>query len=273
MQCKELETVLEQKGLSSLSSEARAHLADCAACQDLLADFSAIVAAAKGIPAESNPPDRIWISLRAQLEAEGIIRDQQPVVIPSAVSWWHGFSQLFRPRALAAVGACLFLILGSIYFVERSNRTNFAKNPPPVQTQVSEAPKSASPAPALTNPVAPAKKQPQQTQVARVAASPKFHPSITILKPSPSENAYLGDSAAVLSQTEDALPSNELANNAAVDVSLRQNLRTLNDFIAECEAHLKQYPQDQLTREYLNMAYQQKAELLNAMMDSGGSEH
>jgi hypothetical protein len=36
---------------------------------------------------------------------------------------------------------------------------------------------------------------------------------------------------------------------------------------------LKQNPQDQLTREYLNMAYQQKAELLTSMLDSGRSEH
>jgi hypothetical protein len=86
-------------------------------------------------------------------------------------------------------------------------------------------------------------------------------------------HAGFGESAALLSQTEDELPPQELANNAAVDASLRENLRTLNEFIAECEARLKQFPQDQLTREYLNMAYQQKAELLTAMMDNGRSEH
>ena len=58
-----------------------------------------------------------------------------------------------------------------------------------------------------------------------------------------------------------------------VDVALRQNLRTLNEFILECETRLKRNPQDQMTREYLNMAYQQKAELLHAMLDSGRSEH
>jgi DNA-directed RNA polymerase specialized sigma subunit len=72
---------------------------------------------------------------------------------------------------------------------------------------------------------------------------------------------------------QDSLPRNEIADNPVVDASLRQNLRTINEFIAECEARLKQNPRDQLTREYLNMAYQQKAELLNAMMDTGRSEH
>jgi hypothetical protein len=121
------------------------------------------------------------------------------------------------------------------------------------------------------NPV-PALKTPLPTRSARVARPPEPRPSTTVLKPSPSETAYLGDSAAVLSQAEDALPSRELADNATVDASLRQNLRTLNEFIAECEARLKQNPRDQLTREYLNMAYQQKAELLAAMMDTGRSE-
>jgi len=54
---------------------------------------------------------------------------------------------------------------------------------------------------------------------------------------------------------------------------MRANLRTLNEFIAECKDRLAENPQDQLTREYLNVAYQQKAELLSAMMDSGRSEH
>ena len=94
-----------------------------------------------------------------------------------------------------------------------------------------------------------------------------------MLRPSPSEEASLGETAAVLDQTERAVPRRGLTNNAAVDAALRQNLRTVNEFIAECEARLKENPRDQLTREYLSMAYQQKADLLNAMMDSGRSEH
>lgn len=273
MQCNELEAVLEQRGLSPLPPDACEHLAACPACQDLLADLSAIVVAAKRIPAEVAPPDRIWISLRAQLEAEGIIRDSQPAAAPVTVPWWAGIAQSFRLRTLAAVGAGLFLVLGSVYLVEHRGPISTAKNPQPAQTQISQTAKTVAPPPVQANPVLAAKNLPQQTQSARVAGPPQPRPSTTILKPSPSESAYLGDSAAVLTQTEDALPSRELANNALVDASLRQNLRTLNEFIAECEARLKQNPQDQLTREYLNMAYQQKAELLAAMMDTGRSEH
>ena len=282
MQCKELETVLELQGLDSLPEEAREHLVGCTSCQDLLADVSALVVAAKRLPAEVDPPDRVWISLRAQLAAEGIIRDAEPVV-SSAAPWWQNFAEFFRLRALAGAAATLFVIVGSIYFVDHRGTSTTTQPPRPVQAPVqtlTQASKASTIEPSVTThpveavkPAVAANTPPRQTESARVSSPPQPRPSSGELLPSPSENAYLGDSAAVLNEAEGALPRRELANNAAVDASLRQNLRTLNDFIAECEARLKQNPQDELTREYLNSAYQQKAELLTAMMDSGRSEH
>jgi len=272
MQCKELEAVLEQEGLSPLPLEARQHLAGCAACQDLLADLSAIAVTAKRIPAEAAPPDRIWVSLRAQLEAEGIIREPQLAGTVATEPWWQGLAQFLRPRVLATVAAALFLVVGSVYVAQHTGSVNSARNAPEVKN--AERAKSITPVPLEESPVAPVKNPASQMRSGRTIApsAPQPRESGPALKPSPSENAYFSDSATVLSQTEDSLPRRQLANNAAVDASLRQNLRTLNEFIAECEARLKQNPQDQLTREYLNMAYQQKAELLTAMMDNGRSE-
>lgn len=278
MQCNELEAVLESDGLSPLPLEAREHLAGCSHCQDLLADFSTIAVAAKSVPSEIAPPDRVWISIRAQLEAEGIIRDTVLVATPSSAPWWNGFAEFFRPRALATAAAALLLVAGSVYLVDHHNSTkpvsiNATAVPQPVPTPSTRASVGApepAPAAAVTNPKTPSK----HTVIAGAApVPPQPLPSSRVLRSSPSEDAYLGDSAAVLAQTEDSLPRTVLTNNAAVDASLRQNLRTLNGFIAECESRLKHNPQDQLTREYLNMAYQQKAELLTAMMDSGRSEH
>jgi hypothetical protein len=62
-----------------------------------------------------------------------------------------------------------------------------------------------------------------------------------------------------------------LASTSPVDASLRDNLQTVDDFIADCERRVKEEPQDDLAREYLANAYQQKAELLSTMMDRGGS--
>jgi len=281
MQCKELEAVLASEGLSPLPPEAREHLSGCTSCQDLLADLSTIVVAAKRIPAEVAPPDRIWTSLRAQLEAEGIIRDVPGPAIPMPSPWWQSFAAFFQPRALATAAAALFLVAGSVYVVEhRNNRTT----PPVVQALPStQAQSDQNPPPAQSTSKTVSQgstlsaSDPSSNKASSARHGAPSRPAIASpdsgLRPSPSENAYLGDSRALLADVQDSLPRNALADNPAVDASLRQNLRTINEFIAECESRLKQNPQDQLTREYLNMAYQQKAELLNAMMDSGRSEH
>jgi hypothetical protein len=63
----------------------------------------------------------------------------------------------------------------------------------------------------------------------------------------------------------------QLAGNSTMDVSLRQNLDIVDKFIVDCEQRVKEQPQDDLTREYLSGAYQQKAELISAMLERGGS--
>jgi hypothetical protein len=271
MQCKELEAVLESENLTDLSSEAREHLAGCPGCQNFVADLTAIVAAAKRIPTEVDPPDRIWLSIRRELQAEGIIQEAEPVVVSAPWLSWQSFAEFFRLRVLATVAAGLLVVIGSAYVVEHRGASNTVQTAQPsaqaVAPAVSQTPKAIAPPPTTTVATNTTSSQP-----ARSTVLPQPRPSTAVLRPSPSEDAYFGDSAAVLSQTEDALPRRRLANNPAVDSALRQNLRTLDDFIAECQSRLRQNPQDVLSREYLNMAYQQKAELLNAMMDSGRSE-
>jgi hypothetical protein len=77
-----------------------------------------------------------------------------------------------------------------------------------------------------------------------------------------------------LSQQEHDLANMQLASTgetSAVDNSLRQNLEQVDEFIADCERRVREVPSDDLAREYLTNAYQQKAQLLSAMMDRGGS--
>lgn len=273
MQCKELEAVLEQEGLSPLPIEAREHLAECTACQNYLADLSAIVVAAKQFPMEAAPPDRIWISLRAQLKADGVITSENPVAVQEPSAWWQGISTFLRPRALALVGTSVLLVAGSYYMVKHSGRAPVANVQKPAVTQ--QAAKPVAPLPQNKPAESVVAKQDDQLPANQISAKngpAKPEDSTLVLKPSPSENAF-GDSAIVLSQTESDVQNMQSAGSLRVDAALRQNLRTLNEFIAECEQHLKQHPQDQLAREYLNSAYQQKAELLAAMIDSGRSEH
>ena len=108
LQCRDIEEVLEQEGLGPLPEAAREHVARCLHCQDYLADLETIVSAAHELPAEVEPPARVWIALRVELEREGIL---QPVTALRGVpgSWWDGFREFFRSRALATftVGALI----------------------------------------------------------------------------------------------------------------------------------------------------------------------
>lgn len=205
MQCKDVEVVLEQEGWTPLPEAAREHVAGCSACQNLVEDLTAIVATAHLLPAEVEPPARVWVSLRVQLEKEGIIK----LATAERSSWWHGFSDLFRSRVLATgvVGAMVIAAVA-------------------LQIQ--------HPAPATE-----------------------------------ARNVY-DDAATVLNVDEANLGPMQLGSSV-VDVSLRQNLDIVDKFIADCEQRVKEEPQDDLSREYLTGAYQQKAELLSAMMERRGS--
>jgi len=268
MRCKELQAVLEEEGLGPLPLEAQEHLAECPDCQDFLADLSAIVTAARQFPAEVNPPDRVWVSLRAQLAAEGIIREEVPVELSAKVPWWQSISQFFQPRMLASVGAGVLVVLAGAYFAKRPAPGGVSLNSVPAQPQIREVAKSDAPPAAKQAPLGAVKSEP--VVVHRVSVPPSPPRKSPDLRPSPSENAFLGEAALALNRTENDLPG---PGNAMADAAMRANLRTLNEFIAECKDRLAENPQDQLTREYLNVAYQQKAELLSAMMDSGRSEH
>lgn len=221
MQCKDLEAVVEQEGLAPLPKEVNSHLAECRECRNYIADLTSIVDVARKMPSEITPPDRIWISLRAQLEAEGIIREPVLVPAPEHTSWWQGFSELFRSRALATATVGMLILFAG--FLQLRNDIGADTN--------TQAPKP---------PVV-------------IASGPFAATRIALNEQEPVARGII------------------LASTSPVDNSLRDNLQKVDDFIADCEHRLNEAPQDDLAREYLSNAYQQKAELLSAMMDRGGS--
>ena len=214
MQCRDVEEVLEQEGLAPLPEAVRGHVAGCRQCQGYIADLETIVSAAHELPAEVEPPSRIWVALRTQLELEGIVKE--PVAVPQeeSASWRDGFGQLFRSRALATVTAGALIAVAAI--LEMRPFTRPLSVPPPVPPEIAATVRQVN-------------------------------------------------------QQEIDLRNMHLAGTSAVDTALQQNLQEVDDFIADCERHLKEAPQDDLAREYLYSAYQQKAELLAAMMDRGRS--
>ena len=246
MQCKDIEIVLEQEGLEPLPEEARTHLAECAECRNYVADLTSIVDGAHKLPAEIAPPDRVWISLRAQLEAEGIIRTPADAIPMPSASWWESLSAFFGNRALATATVGILIIAAVVFVVRRDKAIQDS------QHTMAEA----NPAP-----------QP-------VPANPPAHrdtPSLSAPTTVPTPPAEFASTAQALNDQEPVATGMIASSNSTVDASLRENLKKVNEFIADCERHLKEQPQDELTREYLSAAYEQKAELLSAIIERGRS--
>ncbi len=102
------------------SSVAQAHLRDCAHCRGLVEDIGAIRQTAGAWAAEeSDPPARVWVSLRAQLAQEGLIRGEEPRQAKAPRGW---LAAIFAgvPRPALAGAYLLALIAVSVAFTGRS---------------------------------------------------------------------------------------------------------------------------------------------------------
>lgn len=219
MQCAEFEQVLEQMDDGALPRPALAHLESCEVCRALTADLTAIHDMALEIGADAvEPPERVWVSLRNQLEAERLIREPQDArpgaALPRA-SWWSMFQ---RP---AIAGSFLALVLGAAgalgYF------SNFSQ--PAAQTALVPA-----------------------QQISSI----------------PTADSVFKEE--VLTVGTDSIPGLQ-RQDTAVTSSIRRNLQIVDNLIAMCEKSVREQPDNQIAREYLYGAYQQKAELLATAMN------
>ena len=214
MQCEQFEQMLEQQDDGALPQPALDHLETCQACRALLADFGAIHDMALELGNEGiAPPERVWISLRNQLEAERLIYDSQaasPASNRAIPGWWGVFQ---RP---AVAGGFLGLMLAAAATV--GYMSNFARTPVDSQLNVQQ----------LTSPV-------------------------------PTADSVFKEE--VLTVGNDSIPGLQRQDTAVTD-SIRRNLQIVDNFIAICEKSVREQPDNQMAREYLYGAYQQKAELL-----------
>jgi hypothetical protein len=220
MQCNELEQILEQQTDGPLPEVATAHIKGCDACRTLTADLEAIHTVAIELRGEEiTPAEHVWIALRNQLEAEGIIHDPTPAPQSVKRGWWFAFQ---RPE-LAGAFLCMVLIAaGLISFM--GNSTQMAGH--------------------LTLP-----------------ALIEFKQEASVL-PSP-ENVFKEE---LLTVGNENLASFQ-EGDAAVNDSIRRNLNIVDNFIAMCEKSVREQPENEMAREYLYGAYEQKAELLATAMD------
>ncbi|HWX38370.1 MAG TPA: hypothetical protein VNY09_03960 [Candidatus Sulfotelmatobacter sp.] len=219
MKCEQFERILEQQEDGALPGPALAHLDDCDACRALSADFGAIRDLAIELSAGTEePPERVWISLRNQLEAEGLIRDTQETP-RFAGSARHGWWAVFQHPAVA--GSFLGLVLavsGALGYLSNAPQTS-------VQSQITPA--------------------------------QEVSPSLT------ADNVFKEE---ILTVGNDSIPGLQ-REDTAVTQSIRRNLQLVDNLIAICEKSVREQPDNQMARDYLYGAYQQKAELLATAMN------
>jgi hypothetical protein len=214
MKCEEFLQNLEQDSLTDAASE---HLKTCTDCRAMQADLDAIHAMALEMRDEEiAPPDRIWISLRNQLEADGLIFTPAPVERPAPRGWWT----VFQKPAFA--GGFLAVILAAGAF------TGFQGSLAPLQNAGLSA---------------------QQQIIATPSAVRTVKDELV---------SAVDDTVAGLGQEDPALTN-----------SLRRNLEIVDNFIDVCEKSVREEPENQEARDYLNGAYEQKAELLATAMNHG----
>ena len=211
MQCDHFEQILEQQDTGPLPELALAHVDECEACRSLMADLGEINDIAMAMGAEGiAPPERVWIALRNQLEAEGIFQNSPRAIRSVRPGWWSAFQ---RP---AFAGAFLGLILvGAAAISYRHDTSQVAMQP-----QI-----------------------PLQQETAAVPSA---------------ENVFKEE---VLTVGSDSIPGFQ-EQDAAVIASFRKNLGIVDNFIAMCEKYVREQPDNEMAREYLYGAYEQKAELL-----------
>ena len=216
MQCIQFERILEDQEGDRLPKPALAHIEVCETCRTLAEDFITIHDVALELGAEGiAPAEHVWISLRNQLEAEGIIHEPRPVTQSVSVGWWT----VFQRPALAGSFLALLLVGASMITYQWSS--------------------------------------PQMAVSSQMALGREAPPV-----PSP-ESVFKEE---MLTVGNDAIPGLQ-KQDAAVTDSIRRNLSVVDNLIAICEKSVREEPDNQMAREYLYGAYQQKAELLATAMN------
>ena len=208
--CKEFLDQLEPWLDGERSADAQAHLSGCQRCRNVVADMGLIQNSARDWAADApEPPGRIWTSLRAQLEREGLMRQPQRALR----GWIPGWLQS-APRA-ALAGAYVAVLVALAF--------------------------------GLSGPIRSHVNQERWRETALDTSSPL--------------NAELDTAEATVA----AFPK----SNSPVTVSLHKNLAIVDNYITLCEKSVREEPENEMARDYLYDAYQQKADLLAQMSERG----
>jgi len=196
-------------------SAAQDHVRDCPSCRGLVDELDSIRQSARAsMAADVEPPARLWTSLRAQLEQEGLIRHAHSGWSERVRGW---VSSVFDAAPRPALAGAYLVALIAVSF-------------------------------ALTGPVK------RHMNDSRWIAGTQ-------------------DSTAPLSARLDTAAHASISSFANADpvvtASLHDNLAIVDNYIALCEKSVREDPENEIARDYLYDAYEQKADLLARMTERG----
>jgi hypothetical protein len=227
------------------------HVKTCPDCSDLVSDLKLIASEARHLAETEEPPPRVWLQVAAQLRAEGLIQEPEPVpgrpiLVPAltgrrwtSTAWW-----------LAPVAAAL--LAAGAYVVSHKSTPQLARQQVPVTAVPAPAPppQTVAETPAVAPASAPAA-APQQ--VARKSASgADTVPSTEESAPSPEDRQFL-------SAVSTRAPS--------MRATYENQLKAVNADIRETQAYVNQNPGESDARQHLMDTYQQKALLYQIALD------
>jgi hypothetical protein len=208
MQCSEFESYAAQhlEGALPPGSPEAAHLRTCPRCATRITELERIISAAATLPV-LEPPERVWISLRAQLEQEGMFR-RRPALLERL-----GLAIPGQPHTVLATATICALAVLMLFVPQWPERGKALRS--------SEARPTWS--------------------------FPNIHQQLARAEAETSGDLRVGD--------------------PEVAASYRQNLALVDNLIGVCQKSVDENPDDEMARDYLLTAYQQKADLLNALSE------
>jgi hypothetical protein len=213
--CNEFLNQLDVWMEGELHPDARAHMRDCPGCRRVVEDLNAISQAATTLALEAEePPERVWVALRRQLEQEGLIRESGRAPSSRLTRWLEEISAGVPRQALAGAYLAVLIAVGFGLCRPIDSRTN-AENWA-LSTQSSTTPLSAQ-----------------------------------------------------LNDFEVSAISMGASSKSLIATSLHKNLDIVDKYISLCEKSVREDPENEVARDYLYEAYQQKADLLAQMSDRG----
>ena len=298
MQCREFMQYAERWMDGERDAHASAHVKSCANCSALVADLETISHSAMELR-EAEPPARVWVSLRNQLESEGVIRETAAVAVaePSrsamqcgeflryAERWMDGERDALAAAHLKACANCSALVsdLESI----SSSAVHLSEAEPPARVWVSlrnqleaegvirEAVAAAveSPRPRIVFGLRPAF---ASLFVALFVLAGSYlalrsntvvntPANIALTDPSRDGSEVMAELAALAKAPMPQIHE----HNPVVAAAYKQNLEIVDNAIAMCEKTVKDQPRNEVAMDYLRAAYQQKADLLASMSQRG----